>query len=101
MSKFILIRQKNTGRLCLIGSQDGRDGSVTLHQDVSLYATLLGQGVRVEYSCAPGRLAWVQVARGSLKLNEYVLSAGDGAALTNPRATIAHRHGDGVGGAAV
>lgn len=75
---------KKHGRLCLIGSQDGRDGSVTLHQDVSLYATLLGEGVRVEYSCAPGRLAWVQVARGSLKLNEYVLSAGDGAALTDP-----------------
>jgi len=71
-------------RFCLIGSQDGRDGSVTLHQDVSLYATVLGEGVRVEYGFAPGRLGWVQVARGSLKLNDHSLSAGDGAALVDP-----------------
>ncbi len=61
-----------------------RSTAIGQHQNVSLYATLLGEGVCVEYSCAPGRLAWVQVARGSLKLNKYVLSAGDGAALTDP-----------------
>jgi redox-sensitive bicupin YhaK (pirin superfamily) len=72
------------GRLCLIGSRDGRDGSVTLHQDVSLYATVLGEGVRVEYAFPPGRLGWVQIARGSIRLNDHDLSAGDGAALVDP-----------------
>ena len=76
------------GRLCLIGCRDGRDGSVTLHQDVSLYATVLGEGARVEYTFAPGRLGWVQVARGSIQLNGHDLSAGDGAALVDPEQLI-------------
>lgn len=75
---------QKSGRLCLIGSRDGRDGSVTLHQDVSLYATVLGAGVRVEYAFPPDRLGWVQVARGSIRLNDHDLSAGDGAALVDP-----------------
>lgn len=52
------------GQLRLIGSSDGRDGSVTIHQDVSLYASLLANGDRVEHTLAPGRVAWVQVAQG-------------------------------------
>lgn len=69
------------GQLRLIGSSDGRDGSVTIHQDVSLYASLLANGDRVEHTLAPGRVAWVQVAQGAITLNGHALTAGDGAAI--------------------
>ncbi len=69
------------GQLRLIGSRDGRDGSVTIHQDVSLYATTLGMGDAVEHVLTPGRVAWVQVAQGAVKLNGHDLTAGDGAAV--------------------
>jgi len=70
------------GRLRLIGSRDGRDGSVTIHQDVDLYATLLGEGDAVEHSIAPGRGGWVQVTRGSVDLNGVTLHEGDGVAIS-------------------
>lgn len=68
-------------RLRLVGSRDGRDGSITIHQNVDLHATLLGEGAAVDHRLAPGRFAWVQVARGSIGLNGVALDAGDGAAL--------------------
>ena len=70
-----------TGRLKLIGSCDGRDGSVTIHQDVDLYATLLGKGDAVEHVLRSGRGGWLQVARGSVSLNGEILYEGDGVAL--------------------
>jgi redox-sensitive bicupin YhaK (pirin superfamily) len=70
------------GRLLLIGSHDGRDGSVTIHQDVDLYATLLGAGDAVEHIIAPGRGGWVQVARGSVSVNGEELREGDGLAIS-------------------
>ena len=70
--------QERRGRLRLVGSRDGRDGSVTIHQDVDLYATVLADGQRVGHELAGGRRAWVQVARGSVKLNERQLYPGDG-----------------------
>jgi redox-sensitive bicupin YhaK (pirin superfamily) len=73
------------GRLRLVGSRDGRDGSVVIHQDVSLYAAVLAGGDRVEHELAPGRRAWLQVTRGSVELNGTPLEAGDGAALTAER----------------
>lgn len=69
------------GRLCLVGSRNGRDGSVVIHQDVDLYATLLENGQTVTHTLADGRIAWVQVARGSVVLNGDVLQAGDGVAI--------------------
>jgi hypothetical protein len=69
------------GRLRLVASRDGRDGSVTVHQDVDLYATLLGADDTVAYDLKPGRHAWVQVARGQAKLNGELLKEGDGAAI--------------------
>ena len=71
------------GQLRLVGSRDGRDGSVTIHQDVSLYATTLSDGDRVDHTLAPGRVAWVQVARGAVNLNGHDLTAGDGAAVSD------------------
>ena len=70
------------GRLRLVASPDGADGSVTIHQDARVYATLLGPGRQVVHRLAPGRHAWVHVARGSLTLNGERLGAGDGAAIS-------------------
>jgi len=70
------------GRLRLVASPDGADGSVTIHQDARVYATVLGPGQQVVHSLAPDRHAWVHVARGSLTLNGQTLTAGDGAAAS-------------------
>ena len=74
------------GQLRLIASPTGEAGSVSIHQDVRLYSALLGPGESVTHALAPGRHAWVQVARGALKLGEQRLSAGDGAAISDERA---------------
>jgi len=70
------------GQLRLVGSRDGRDGSVTIHQDVDLYATLLAKGERVTHELPAGRSAWIQVARGSVTLNGLALKDGDGVATS-------------------
>jgi hypothetical protein len=69
------------GRLRLVGSRDGRDGSITIHQNVDLYASLLNQGDEVTHTLAKGRVAWLQVARGAVELNGHMLTAGDGTAI--------------------
>jgi hypothetical protein len=73
------------GTLRLIAAADGRDGAVTIHQDAAVYATTLARGGRVEHTLAPRRLAWLQVARGTLLLNGERLEQGDGAAIDNER----------------
>jgi len=70
------------GRLRLVASPDGAEGSVTIHQDTRVYATLLDAGQRAVHRLAPGRQAWVHVARGSLTLDGERLAAGDGAAVS-------------------
>jgi len=72
------------GRLRLVGSRDGREGSVTIHQDVDLYATLLGDVDSVSHALTEGRKGWVQVARGGVVLNGEPLRAGDGVAIEGP-----------------
>jgi redox-sensitive bicupin YhaK (pirin superfamily) len=67
--------------LRLVASRDARDDSVRLHQDVDLYATLLGPGDAVTHALRPGRHAWVHLARGRCTLNGQPLEAGDGAAV--------------------
>ena len=75
------------GQLRLVGSRDGRDGSVTIHQDSNLYAAVLGDGDTVSHELAEGRKGWVQVAKGSAMLDEQQLYPGDGVAIDGP-ATI-------------
>ena len=70
------------GRLRLVASADGRDGSVTIHQDANLHAGLLGKSDQIRHTLAPGRHAYLQVARGEVQVNGLGLSEGDGAALT-------------------
>jgi redox-sensitive bicupin YhaK (pirin superfamily) len=74
------------GKLRLVASPDGRDGSVTIRQDNELYATVLGAGESVRHELEPDRHAYVQVARGSVKLNGTELQEGDGAAISAEKA---------------
>jgi redox-sensitive bicupin YhaK (pirin superfamily) len=69
------------GRLRLIASMDGREDSVTIHQDASVYAALLEPGQDIVYELDPERYAWLQVARGSVMLNDHLLHQGDGAGV--------------------
>jgi quercetin 2,3-dioxygenase len=68
-------------QLRLIASRDGRDGSVTVHQDVAVYAALLAPAEAVAHEFAPGRQGWLQLARGSVKIGDCTLHAGDGVAI--------------------
>jgi len=70
------------GRLRLVASPDGGEGSVTIHQDARLYSTLLAAGQSVEHELRPGRHAWAQVARGAVEINGQSLAQGDGAAAS-------------------
>jgi quercetin 2,3-dioxygenase len=65
------------GRLRLIASNDAREGSVLIHQDAAIYATILDGGDHVEQALAAGRLGYVHVIRGSATVNGQALSAGD------------------------
>ena len=77
------------GRLRLIASPDGVDGSVTIHQDAKLYASLLNPGQAVKHELGKGRHVWLQVARGAVELNGQSLNQGDGAAISDePQLTV-------------
>jgi redox-sensitive bicupin YhaK (pirin superfamily) len=68
----------------LVGSRDGREGSVTIHQDVDLYSARPGVGNTVSHEIRPGRIGWVHVARGTASLNGHNLGPGDGVAIEAP-----------------
>ncbi|MEM9529392.1 MAG: pirin family protein [Pseudomonadota bacterium] len=72
------------GRLRLVGSRDGREGSVVIHQDVNLYAGLFDGSETATLDLAADRKVWVQVARGAVEVNGQRLTAGDGLALEAP-----------------
>jgi redox-sensitive bicupin YhaK (pirin superfamily) len=74
-------RAEKRGTLRLVASRDGREGSVTVHRDVDLYATLLGEGERTRHTFRPGRAGWLQVARGTATVNDVQLYPGDGVAI--------------------
>ncbi len=74
------------GRLRLVASTDGREGSVTIHTDAVLHAGRFGKGGTCELALASGRHAWVQIARGQARINGQNLRAGDGAALSGEAA---------------
>jgi quercetin 2,3-dioxygenase len=70
------------GRLRLVASPDGADGSVRIHADAKLYASVLAYGQRVDYTLGAGRGAWIQVLRGRARVSGEDLDAGDGASTT-------------------
>ncbi len=81
--------ERQDGKLQLVASHDGRDGTVTIHQDVTLYRGVLADGDKVDYALPSGRHAWLQVARGQVKVRGEVLKEGDGAAFSgDPEVTI-------------
>ena len=75
--------EEKQGKFRLIAGPDGKDGSVTIHQDAKLYVTLLKPGEEVTHKLADGRHAYVQVAKGAVELNGQLLNQGDGAAASN------------------
>jgi redox-sensitive bicupin YhaK (pirin superfamily) len=66
----------------LLASKDGREGSLQIAQDASLWLALVEKGETRELPLRPGRSAWVHVARGTVDVNGHALSEGDGAAVT-------------------
>jgi hypothetical protein len=79
-----------SGKLRLVASPDGREGSVTIHQDAALRIARLAEGEAVDHAPAGNRHQWLQVARGGVVLNDVALDEGDGAAFEGP-ARIAGR----------
>jgi redox-sensitive bicupin YhaK (pirin superfamily) len=73
---------ERAGELLLVASSDGREGSVTVHQDVELRAGRLPAGAQVAHALRPGRHAWLQIARGGVESDGAKLAAGDGLAVS-------------------
>lgn len=78
-TRFSESERKN--RLRIVASPDGRDGSITIHQDALIFASLLEARASVRHELKPGRGAWVQVARGRISVNGVTLGDGDGASI--------------------
>lgn len=72
----------------LIGSRDGREGSVTIHQDVRLYAATLDADAELVCGLDSGRRAWLQIVRGAVMVDGQILEAGDGAAVADLNAIM-------------
>jgi hypothetical protein len=75
--------EEKRGRLRLVASRDGADGSVTIHQDARVYASLLDPGQTVRHTLDPGRGAWLHLVAGAATVNGTALATGDGAAIQN------------------
>jgi redox-sensitive bicupin YhaK (pirin superfamily) len=73
------------GQLRLVASHDGRDDSLTIHQDADLFIANLGAGASVRHSFSAGRSGWLQVARGEAEIGGQRLSAGDGASISGEK----------------
>jgi redox-sensitive bicupin YhaK (pirin superfamily) len=69
--------------LTLLASRDGRNSSLTVHQEVDIFGSLLASGRKIEYTIQPGRHLWIQLIKGGLNVNGTPLKAGDGAALSD------------------
>ncbi len=74
------------GRLRVVASPDGRDGSLTIRQDAEIFLATLRPGDEVLHELRPGRHAWLQVLRGALDANGQRLNTGDGAAVSDEAA---------------
>jgi redox-sensitive bicupin YhaK (pirin superfamily) len=73
--------EERLNRLRLIASADGRDGSVTVNQDISLFASIIDAGQQVEYAIDEKRYGWLQVARGAVEVNGEQANQGDGVVI--------------------
>jgi hypothetical protein len=73
--------EEKQGRFRLLVSPDGSQGSLSIHQDVRLFAARLAPGASLDHALGPSRYGWLQVVRGDVRLNDVELRQGDGAAL--------------------
>jgi len=80
------LETERRGRLQPVATPDGRGGSLRIHQDASLLLGSMESGKSLSYAPAPGRHAWVQVARGAVELNGMAMKQGDGAAVSDETA---------------
>ncbi|HEX2679599.1 MAG TPA: pirin family protein [Polyangiales bacterium] len=80
--------EEKRGRLRLVASPDARDASIAVNTDASLYAGTFSAGERAEHVLAPQRHAWVQVARGALRVNGRDVKAGDGVAISDEPSVV-------------
>ncbi len=85
--KFFTAEDKR-GRLKLIASRDGREASVTIHQDASLYACLLNTGEQVLQRIAPDRIAYLHLVRGAVSVNGIQLNTGDAAKIKSEQELV-------------
>lgn len=77
--------EEKKGKLKLVASRAGTDGSVTIHQDVALYGSILSESEEVSLELKEDRHAWIQVVKGSLEINGEFLEKGDGAAISEEK----------------
>ena len=75
-------RDSKLNRWCLLGSRDGSDGSLTVHQDVRVLASIIEADQSLDYSFEPDRIGYLQVVRGELLLNDEAIAAGDGVQIS-------------------
>jgi quercetin 2,3-dioxygenase len=75
--------EERQDKLRVVASPEGRDGSLTIHQNAEVFLTTLGAGAQVTHNLESGRHAWIQVLRGAIKLDNLDLAAGDGAAVSD------------------
>jgi redox-sensitive bicupin YhaK (pirin superfamily) len=81
------------GKLRLIASNDGREGSVLIHQDAAVYAALIDGAERVSHALPAGRKAYVHVARGKVSVNGQPLAAGDALKVSDEPAVVLEHGG--------
>lgn len=84
-------KQDKLNKLCLVVSPAGEDNSLTIHQDMKLYQCLIEEEKTVSFKIDSGRRYWVQVAAGSLTINDNILVAGDGVAIVDEENTLDFR----------
>jgi redox-sensitive bicupin YhaK (pirin superfamily) len=75
--------EERQGRFRVVATPDGRDGSLTIHQNAEVFLALLSAGEKVAHTLVPSRYAWLQVLHGSVRINDTSLNAGDGAAVSD------------------
>lgn len=75
-------KENRINRLCPVASPDGRDGSIAIRQNSTLYASLLENGKTINFQGKKDRYYWFQCARGSIRVEDTILNAGDGLALS-------------------
>lgn len=89
-----LFGDERRGRLRLVASRDGSEGSVQIQQDLAMFASVLKNGERVKHDLAEGRHAWLQIVRGSVRVDSLELGEGDGASFSEVPAIVMESLGD-------